>query len=113
MDKTELIEELKQRLGAIPEEEFPSKEDLAVLEERAKVEEAYSYSFSAFVEYFQLIKCYALDEKLLEKLAWKIEDLMEPDDISSLKNTAFFKEFGEHRIIREAIIEHELKREVQ
>lgn len=108
MNEEIIFKELEKRFGAIPEEEQIGQEDLDYLNKRAEIEEAYSWHFDAFVEHFQLIKQYALDEKILEVLAWKIQNHLKDHEIVELKKSAFFKRFGTHKIIEEAFLEAEL-----
>lgn len=106
---SEIIEELKQRFGAIPENEILDEEEERFLQERAKVEELYSWDFEAFVQHFQLIKGYGLEEKLLETLEWKIQHFLEPSELKELRQTEFYRLFGEHKIIKDAFLQREIK----
>ena len=102
--ESELIDELKKLFGALPENEVMDEEEERFLRERAKVEELYSWDFSAFVQYFQLIKEYGLEEKILKQLAWKIEYFMSRNEVRLLKGSKFYEVFGGHRLIENAII---------
>ncbi|MBD3617460.1 MAG: hypothetical protein HUJ22_12900 [Gracilimonas sp.] len=110
-NESELIEELKQRFGVEFEYHAPSKEEEQFLEERQEVYELYCWNFDAFVQHYQLIKKFGLEEKGLSDLAWKIVQLLEPPEIDGLKKTEFYNRFGEHRIIQNALIEREINKE--
>lgn len=104
MNEKIIFKELEKRFGAIPEEEQIEEEDLDYLNKRDEIEEAYSWYFNAFVEHFQLIKDYGLIEKLLEDLAWKIQNHLEKHEIAELKKSVFYKRFGTHIIIEDAFL---------
>ena len=102
--ESELIEEIKKLFGAIPENEVMDEVEKKFLQERAKVEELYSWDFDAFVKYFQLIEKYGLEEKILQQLAWKIEHFMSKNEVWLLKGSKFYEVFGGHRLIENAIL---------
>lgn len=106
-----LIDEIKQRFGAEIEYSQPNKEEEKFLEEREKVYVQYCWDFDAFVEHYQLIKVYGLEEKGLSDLAWKIEKLLESQEIENLKETEFYSQFGDHKIIKFAFLNGQLTNE--
>lgn len=73
-----------------------------------KIENIYSWSFEAFVKHYQLIRNNGLEEKLLDDLAWKIENLLENYEIVGLKNSEFYKQFGDHTIIEDALMRRQI-----
>ena len=105
MNEDQLLKELKRRFGAILESRELEEEELSFLKSRDEAEIVFGWDFDAFVKHYQLIKEYALEEKLLELLAIRIEGFMDPFDIEQLKKTEFFRQFGEEKIIRMAISE--------
>jgi len=102
---SDVIEQLKQRFGATIEEERIDQEDLDYLRKRDEIEDVYSWHFNAFVKHYQLIKDYGLKEKLLNDLAWRIKHHLENHEIDELKKSEFYKQFGTHKIIEDAINE--------
>lgn len=102
--ESELIDELKKLFGALPENEVMDEEEKKFLQERAKVEELYSWDFDAFVKYFQIIEKYGPEEKILQQLAWKIEHILEQGEINVLKTTKFYENFGDKQQIRNALL---------
>ena len=98
------IEELKERFGAELAENYPDEEQLRFLDKRAELEQLCCWDFNAFVKHYQLIEKYALEEKLLESLAIRIERFMDLTEIEELKETEFFRKFGNHRTISGVII---------
>ena len=107
MNEDQLLNELETRFGVIPEDSILDKEELRFLDDRNKFEDIYSWSFDTFVKHYQLIKAHALEAKLLDKLSWMIRNLYGTDELNQLKETDFFKRFGETKIIEEAILEVE------
>lgn len=108
LHESELIEELKQMFGAKVEHYYPSKEEEEFLEERQKIFELYCWDFKAFVKHYQLIKEYGVDNKCLETLAWKIEYVLDDKAVSHLTKSEFYSQFGEYKIIRNALLKHEI-----
>ena len=105
MNEKNIFKELEKRFGATPETQTIDQEDLDYLRKRDEIEGAYTWRFDAFVEHFQLIKDYGLEEKLLNDLAWRIKHHLENHEIDELKKSEFYKRFGTHKIIEDAINE--------
>lgn len=101
----ELLKELEQRFGAEIEKSPPDEDETKFLEKRDELAEILNWNFDAFVEHFQLIKNYGLEDKLLEQLAYKIEHFLDTDQIEALKSTKFYHQFGKYEIIEKAFLE--------
>lgn len=67
----QIIEELRRRFDAKVVDKRPDQEDLQILEERNKLEEI-RWRYVDYLKYFDLIKCYGLDLKLMDRLKWNI-----------------------------------------
>jgi len=104
MKEKDLMNELNSRFGAEAEHTQISKEDVDFLDKRAEIEQLCSWDFNAFVEHFQLIKDYGLEEKLLDSLSWKILNHLEDHEIVELKKTPFYKRFGSQIVIEDALL---------
>ncbi len=111
MNKNILVKNLKKRFGAVEEDLTYHKEDINYLDERNEIENIYSWSFEAFVKHYQLIREYALDEKLLEILGWRILHHLSTEELIKLKSSEFLKRYGNNRIIKNALMEAEIKGE--
>ena len=105
MKEKEVIEDIKNRFGAELESTVLDEEEERFLQRRQEVEELYAWYFEAFVQHYQLIKEYGLEEKLLTNLAWKIRHLLSSEEIRELKYSNFHRNFGEYEIIKEALEE--------
>lgn len=113
MKEKEMVEDIKNRFGAEFVSHSLDEEEERFLQKRQEVEELYGWYFEAFVQHYQLIKEYGLEEKLLENLAWKIQHLLQPSEIRELKYSNFYRVFGEHEIIKEALTERDNELGVQ
>lgn len=109
MNTKKLLKELENRFGA--EQITADKVQLRFLEERDLLFNECCWDFDAFVEHYQLIKRYGLEEKCLESLAWKIEVHLNRSDIDELKSSDFFSRFGKHKHIEFALLERGINKE--
>ena len=103
MNTKKLLKELENRFGA--EQITADKVQLRFLEERDLLFNECCWDFDAFVEHYQLIKRYGLEDKLMEVLAWRILNLLDGSEINELKESEFYKLYGEQKLIKSAFLE--------
>ena len=68
----EIIEEIKQRFGAEQEEYEPREDELQFIRERDQLEEEVLWSFEKYVQNYELLIAYGLEDKLINELEWYI-----------------------------------------
>lgn len=109
---TEIIEELKVRLGAEPEANYLDEEETRFLEQRNKLEEEMLCSFDKYLEHYEEIKAYGLDLHLIYQLEWlmlfKLENKKEEFMASD-----FYQKFKNHEVVLRAFSEHERRMELE
>lgn len=105
-EKETTIDEIKQLFDAIPDAYMPDEEELRLMDERHKLEEEMSWSFEAYVENYDLLKAYGLDEKLLNQLEWLIVFYLENRKEEFL-GSKFYKRFKEHEVVKRGVMEYE------
>lgn len=106
--KERIIEEIKQLFDAVPESYSPEEEELILIDERRKLEEEMSLSFKAYVENYDELKAYGLDEKLMIQLEWFIIFYLE-NRREEFLGSAFYQKFKNHEVVQRAEMEYERK----
>ncbi len=91
---------------AIPASYSPDEEELRLMDERNKLEEEMSWSFEAYVENYDLLKEYGLDEKLINQLEWLIVFYLE-NRREEFLGSEFYKRFQGHEVVKRAYLEYE------
>lgn len=107
----EIIEELKQRFEVDLAVARPTEDEVQFLRERDQLEEEVLWSFEKYVQNYDLLKAYGLEDKLINELEWFIvfklvhnkEEFME---------SSFYKKFKDHKVVQRALSEHERKMEL-
>lgn len=107
----EIIEDLKQRFGAEEEEFEPSEDELQFIQERDELEEQVLWSFEKYVQSYELLKAYGLEEKLINELEWFIVLHLEINKEEFL-GTPFYQQFKDHEVVKRAFLEYERKMEL-
>lgn len=106
------IEEIKLLFDAIPDFYSPDEEELRLMNERQKLEEEMAWSFEAYVENYDLLKAYGLDEKLINQLEWLIVFYLENRRDEFLESE-FYRRFKGHEVVKRAYLEYERKMELK
>jgi hypothetical protein len=100
----ELVEKLKSLFDAVPVVEDLSDEHLDFLDERNALERRADlwWSFDGFVDQYDNLKAYGLEEKLMAELEIKIRWALEDDKEEFLKSR-FYRRFQDHDIVARAV----------
>jgi len=101
----EIMEELKNRLGAEPELYQPDEEELRFIEERNRLEKEMECSFEKYTEHYELIRAYGLDLKLINELEWFIVIELEHNR-EEFVETPFYQKFKNHEVVKRAYSEY-------
>lgn len=109
MNNTEFIEVLKDQFGAEPETYHPHEEELRFLDERNKLEEEVYGGLEAYVEKYELLKAYGLEEKLINRLEWFILFYLENKKEEFL-GSSFYRKFKGHEVVKKAEMEYERRK---
>ena len=91
---------------AVPNEYTPYREEECFMKQRDKLEEQTAWSFEAFVQNYEKLKAYGLDEKLINQLEWLIVFYLENRKEEFLKSE-FYERFQDHEVVQKAKIEYE------
>lgn len=110
-NESEIIKELEQQFGAEPEHYVPDEEEDLFMKERHELEEKVHWSFEQFEKYFDELKIYGLDEKLINKLEWFIVFKLENQKEKFLRSL-FYERFKDHDSVKRAISEYERRKEI-
>src|SRR6056297_3374542 len=101
----EIMEELKNRLGAEPELYQPDEEELRFIEERDRLGEEMQCSFEKYTQYYELIRAYGLDLKLINELEWFIVIELEHNREEFIRSP-FYQKFKDHEVVKRAYSEY-------
>lgn len=112
MNRSEFIAELKDKFGAVPETYHPHKEELQFLDERDRLEEQVYGDLEAYVEKYELLKAYGLEEKLIKQLEWFILFYLENKNEEFLQSS-FYRRFKDHEVVKKAEMEYERRMELK
>lgn len=97
------IEEIKKLFDVLPDYYLPGEEELKLMDERHKLEEDTSWSFEAYVENYDLLKTYGLDEKLINQLEWLIVFYLENRKVEFF-GSEFYERFKGHEVVKREYI---------
>ena len=97
---------LRELFDAEPEHYIPDEEELRFLKERYKLEQETAWSFEAYVENYEQLKKYGLDEKLMIQLEWFIIFYLE-NRREEFLGSAFYQKFKNHEVVQRAEMEYE------
>lgn len=102
---SEFIELIKVRFGATPDMYQADKDEFQFIDERNKLEEETAWCFDAYVENYEKLKKYGLEEKLMRELDFMIRFWLEnrTEDFFQLE---FYSEFKDHEIVEKAVREY-------
>ena len=112
MNNSEFIAELKDQLGAVPETYHPHEEELRFIDERNRLEEEVYGDLEIYVEKYELLKAYGLEEKLINRFEWFILFYLE-NKKEQLLQSSFYRRFKEHEVVKEAEMEYERRMELK
>lgn len=105
------IEEIKKLFDAIPDAYSPDEEEIRLMDERQKLEEEMAWSFEAYVENYDLLKAYGLDEKLINQLEWLIVFYLE-NRKEEFFGSEFYERFKGHAVVKRGVMEYERKQQL-
>ena len=105
-DESKWLGQLKKKFDAEPEHYTPDEEELRFLKERDKLEQETEWSFELYLENYDKLKEYGLDEKLMIQLEWFIIFYLENRKDEFL-GSAFYQMFKNHEVVRRAEMEYE------
>lgn len=110
-DRT-ILNLLRELFDVVPEQYIPDEEELQFLEERDKLEQETAWSFEMYVQNYEKLKEYGLDEKLLKQLKWLIIFYLE-NRRDEFLGSQFYEKFKDHEVIQRAFLEFERKMELK
>jgi len=111
MNNSEFIAELKDQFEAEPETYHPHEEELRFLDERNRLEEEVYGDLKAYVEKYELLKAYGLEEKLINRFEWFILFYLENKKEEFLQSS-FYWRFKEHEVVKKTELEYERRKEL-
>lgn len=101
----ELLEIIKNRFGAEPETPELDEELKRFIDERIKLEQGdASWSLDSFLQLYEKLKKYGLEEKLMRNLEFFIRLELELRKDEFLKSK-FYKHFKDHKIVERVVNE--------
>jgi len=112
MNTSEFIEELKDQFGAEPETYHPHEEELQFMDERNRLEEEVYGDLEAYVEKYELLKAYGLEEKLINRFEWFILFYLE-NKKEELLQSPFYRRFKEHKVVKKTELEYERRKSLE
>ena len=102
-DKVKQIQEL---FDAAPENYEPIEDELRFLKERDKLEQETAWCFELYLENYDKLKEYGLDEKLMNQLEWLIIFYLE-NRREEFLGSEFYKRFRNSEVVQIAEMEYE------
>ena len=81
------------------------------MEERDKLEEETALSFEIYVEYYERLREYGLDQKLIKQLEWFILFFLENRREEFLRSE-FYKRFRNSEVVQRAEMEYKRRKEL-
>lgn len=112
MDTLEFIEALKVQFGAESETYHPHEEELRFLDARNKLENEVFGDFEAYVENYELLIAYGLEEKLIMRMEWFILFNLE-NKMEEFLQSSFYRRFKEHEVVKNAEMENERRKSLK
>ena len=109
-----LLEELKESFGAIPEGKLLNEQEEHFLEERNKLEISEEvYYLDGYTRQYEQLKKFGLEDRLMEQLDFLIEWYLE-NRIEALRESEFYRKFQNHPVVKKAEANHlELKQQLK
>lgn len=111
-DEEKIVEQLRELFDAESEHYIPDKEEVRLIEERDKLEQETALSFKIYVENYERLQEYGLDQKLLKQLEWFILFYLENRREEFLRSE-FYKRFRNSEVVQRAEMEYERKNNLQ
>jgi len=103
LTEEKLLHELNELFGAEHEPYDPAHEIHTFLEERAALEKRDEvWTFDGYLDLYDTLKAYALEDKLMENMEMKIRWAME-DDKEEFLESKFYRRFRDHDIVARAV----------
>jgi hypothetical protein len=105
-------DQLKKHFDAVSDEYIPDEDELRFLNERRELEEQTAWSFEMYVENYEKLKEYGLEEKLIKHLEWFILFYLE-NRREYFIESEFYKRFRNHEAVKRAEMELERKMKME
>jgi hypothetical protein len=109
---SDILDELSQLFDSETAGCQPTRDERAFIKAREKLEEEVGLDFDRFVDNYNRIQSYGLEQKLFQRLEWFIVFNLENGE-ASFKQTVFWKQFKNHAIVERAHQEYERKMELK
>jgi hypothetical protein len=100
------LKQIREIFDAVPELYYPDEDEIRFLNDRSRLEKETEWNFQAYVENYEMIKVYGLDEKLIKQLEWLIVFYLENRKEEFLRSE-FYARFKGHEVVRRAEMEYE------
>ena len=104
-NQDKLLEVLQEKFGAEMVSNEPSEDERRFLKERYELEQMI-WTLELYFYYYDLLKTYGLEQKILEELEWNIIWQLENNKNEFLKSV-FYKKFKGHDSVQKAKTEYE------
>ena len=106
MKESDTLRHIGKFLNAVLDTNQPSRDELRLLDRRNQLERELSDDPELFVNRYEEVCSYWLDEKLLKKFEWIIVLQLE-NNRDAFIESGFYKNFGEHETVRRAFSKYE------
>jgi hypothetical protein len=104
-EEQDMIEGIKNRLGAEPESYEPDDEELRFLDERNRLEKETAWRIDMYAKNYEQLKVYGLEDKLMRELDATIRYWLE-NRPQEFFNSEFYRQFRTHETVVKATDEY-------